>query len=688
MSSDRTAGSPPPGGPRADEASEQPTRIRSSEALAAALEQATAEPAPEEAAKPAPWDGIEERRAPPAEETVLELDDADEVVESHGGRRVSLSALVGLSPVGRYGKFDLLGRIAYGGMAEIFLARELQDGRAGRFVVVKRVLPHVANDRTFVDMFTDEARLVMQLSHPNICHVYSYGREEGAPFISMEWVNGMPLSRVQRRAKSRGGLSVPLALKIVAQVADALDHAHRAVDQSTGEPLGIVHRDVSPQNVMVSFDGVVKLLDFGIAKAASHSTRTEAGTIKGKFAYMAPEQCLGEPLDARADVFALGIVLLELLAGHHPFKKQTEFDTMRALVYEAAPAPSALAAGISPRLDAIVRQATAKRRDERFQSATEVGLALEQELARMGEVVTTARIGERMNELFREEIKAGPRLDTRIQVPPAKEGTSEAEVPQPVLPSNATEQVAAMPAMPPATPGDATEVSVARARSAPPRAGWLLAALLVIGALVAALAVALRPAPTPPAPEPPAAAPEPPPIEAVPVPAVTTGTLFLDSTPPGARVTLGDRGAVGTTPLELGLLDAGEWSVRLELEGHEPWDRTVVLGAGERVRLIGELTPSPRRPAAARERPVEEARDEAPAAPPGRLSLNTRPWSRVYLGGRLLGTTPLGDVEVPSGSARLRLVDRDGVEHSRTVSVPAGGHAREFFDLASEGGAP
>jgi serine/threonine-protein kinase len=637
-----------------------------------------------------------------AESVPIEFEDVDaeEVVESVGGRRVSLASLVHLLPVGRYGNFDLLGRIAYGGMAEIFLARELQEGRPGRFVVVKRVLPHVAGDKQFVDMFTDEARLVMQLSHPNICHVYSYGREEGAPYISMEWVNGMPLSRLLRRTRNTGGFPIPMTLKIVAQIADALDHAHRAVDQSSNEPLGIVHRDVSPQNIMVSFEGSVKLLDFGIAKAASHSTRTEAGTIKGKFAYMAPEQCLGEPLDARADVFALGVVLLEMLSsGVNPFKRQTEFDTMRALVYEEARPASLVNGMVTSELDAIVAKAIAKKREDRYQSAADLGLALERELGRMGEVVNTARIGDQMNDIFREEIKAGPRLDTRIQVPRKKdEATSDHDMQRASIPAGATEKISTLGEEEAIARLAAARAAAAPVAEAPQRSRWpwVFAVLLLFGALVGGVAIVLGPsllAAFMPPPAPIAVAPTviAPVIAAPVIPAApTTGTLFVDSAPGGASVSIGTRGAVGTTPMELALLDAGEWNVRLHLDGYEDWEDTVVLRAGERLRISGELTaisPGRTRPRGGRNPSGGgggSTETEAPAAAPGRLSLNTRPWSRVYLGSRLLGTTPLGDVEVGSGTVRLRLVDRDGVEHTRSVSVPSGGHAREFFDLSSE----
>ncbi len=626
----------------------------------------------------------------------IDLGDIEDVSVG-GGARVSLATLNKLAPVGQFGKYHLLGRLAYGGMAEIFLARELQPdaGRAnqlGRFCVVKRVLPHVATDRTFVDMFIDEARLVVQLSHPYICHVYAYGEEESAYFIAMEWINGMPLSKALRRAKDEGGLAIPLAMKIVAMIAEALDHAHRAVDQSTGEPLGIVHRDVSPQNIMVAFDGIVKLLDFGIAKAASHSTRTEAGVVKGKFAYMSPQQCLGEPIDARSDVFALGVVLYELIDGQNPFKKQTEFDTMRALVYDE---PASLAEShpeVTPELDSILKRSIAKKPEDRFQTASDMQLALERALGRMGEVVTTAHLGARMHELFANEIKAGPRLDTRIAVPEVKKGqsTSDSDLPKIPPPPNATEKFSTMS-------DDHARVALPPAQ-ATKRAIWpfVVALLVVLSALVGAVGlVVLRPAalglgsspiPLPIATPAPIAAPVAP---VVAPPVATTGALFMDSAPSGAVITLGVRGRVGVTPMELALLEPGEWNVRLHLDGYEDWEDTVVLSAGDRLHLMGEMLPiRAARHGSHEDRPRTPPAVDAPRPPAhaevGQLSINTRPWSRVYVGSRLLGTTPIGGVEVDSGSLRLRLVDRDGVEHTRTVSVPARGQAREFFDLSAD----
>ncbi|UJR84962.1 Hypothetical protein I5071_70410 [Sandaracinus amylolyticus] len=629
-------------------------------------------------------------QALPSEQVSLE--DIEPV--THSGR-ASLSRAPSLA---RFGRYDLLGRIAFGGMAEIFLAREVSEtGRAGRHVVLKRVLPHVAEDEHFVEMFVDEARLAMHLNHPNICHVYAFGEESGSYYIAMEWVDGMPLSKLIRRARERGGVPIPVALRITAMVAEALDYAHRASD-SQGEPLGIVHRDVSPQNVMVSYDGPVKLLDFGIAKAASHSTRTEAGVVKGKFAYMSPQQCLGEPIDARADVFALGLCLYEILTGRNPFKRQTEFDTMRAIVYEDAPPLAEAITSREPRLEiqreleSLIARAIAKKPEQRFQSAAEMQMAIEQVLARSGTVVLAAKVGELMHDLFASEIKAGPQLDRRLSMPPPRaavpSGENDAMSSLPP-PANATQRIEL------ATPHDDERPS----SIVPPRrrvlgmlmvaAGLLLFAVTggvgawvayTMGAQGAHSEVVI-----------PTVGAGPGEVHAAP----TTGAIYVDSTPSGARIELADRGEVGTTPMEIGLLPPGHYLVRLRAEGHDGWERAIDLRAGDRAQLVAVLSAiapvveedevEAEPPAAAEPRtPRTSRREREPAAPPGRVSINSRPWSKVYVGGRLLGTTPIGDVEVQSGSVRLRFVDRDGEEHVRSITVPPGGHAREFFDLRAQ----
>jgi serine/threonine-protein kinase len=339
----------------------------------------------------------------------IDFDD-ETMIESNVGAQMSEGAHP-LGPdfpaVDTYGKYEILGRLAVGGMAEVFLAREKASHGAGRHVAVKRILPQIADDDTFVEMFLDEARLAMRLNHPNICHIYDIGELEETYFIAMEWVNGIPFGKLIGRARDQGGMPITIAVKVMAHVADALNYAHQARD-GVGRPLNIVHRDVSPQNVMVRFDGVVKLLDFGIAKAATQTSQTEAGIVKGKFSYMSPEQCLGKPLDARSDIFAIGACLYEALTGKPAFRRASDLDTMRAIVHEPVPSARLARADVPPRLDAILRKALAKDPGQRFQTAGEMYVALERFLAEQGEFVHAMHIANAIETLMPNAAARGP----------------------------------------------------------------------------------------------------------------------------------------------------------------------------------------------------------------------------------------------------------------------------------------
>ncbi|MBN8610501.1 MAG: serine/threonine protein kinase, partial [Deltaproteobacteria bacterium] len=310
-----------------------------------------------------------------------------------------------------YGRYEILGRIAFGGMAEIFLGRENLSVGATRMLVIKRILPQVADDAAFVEMFLDEARLAIQLAHPNICHIYEFGEIEATYFIAMEWIHGAPLGKVIRRAREGKHIAPELVVKILVQVAEALDYAHNARD-STGSPLNIVHRDVTPHNIMVSYSGQVKLLDFGIAKASSASTKTEAGVVKGKFAYMSPQQCLGRDIDARSDVFALGICLYEALTGRSLYQRETDYETMKAVIEEPVPSIRSVRPELPMELDAIVQRALQKSVDERWQSAAQMQIALEDWLASTGRAVSAARVAQLMTDLFHDEVRRGPLVDS------------------------------------------------------------------------------------------------------------------------------------------------------------------------------------------------------------------------------------------------------------------------------------
>src|SRR5664279_2763166 len=274
------------------------------------------------------------------------------------------------------GRYQLLSRLAVGGMAEVFLARQGELSGFKTLVVVKKVLPHLAVKPDFIAMFLDEARIASMLDHPNIVRITEVGRAGDEYFLAMELVQGKPLSSIlQQSEKAKTPIPHPLAALIVANAAAGLHHAHQLTDAS-GHPLGLVHRDVSPQNIMVSFEGSVKVIDFGIARALGRLGDTVAGSLKGKMGYMAPEQARSENVDARADLFSLGVVLWECVAGRRLFLRENELATLRAVAYEPIPSVSKLVE-VDPALDAIVRRSVTRNIDERFQDAEEMRMALE-----------------------------------------------------------------------------------------------------------------------------------------------------------------------------------------------------------------------------------------------------------------------------------------------------------------------
>ena len=324
----------------------------------------------------------------------------------------AVASLASLEPIGKIGRYDVIGRLASGGMAEIFLGRESGAAGGARHLVLKRILPHAASDERMVEMFVHEARLCMNLKHPHICPIYEFGRDDDSFFLAMEWVRGVSLRELTDRVG--GPLPTPFAVKVFADVADALQHAHTCTDE-TGEPLSIVHRDVNPENIMIGFDGVVKLLDFGVAKAATgRKHQTEAGNLKGKFAYISPEQYQGEALDGRSDVFSLGVSLYETVTGESLYDRASEYETVAAIVLDPdIPSVRATNPDVPPELDVIVQMALAKNRDERYASADAMQMALTTFAAREGYHTRSADISATLRRLVPDLVDAEPNLDRR-----------------------------------------------------------------------------------------------------------------------------------------------------------------------------------------------------------------------------------------------------------------------------------
>ena len=329
---------------------------------------------------------------------------------------VPLLASEGLRSLGRY---QLLARLGSGGQADIYLAAALGTLGVDKLVVIKRARPGLEADDAQLGGFLDEARLALRLNHPNIVHTYEVGQEQGVHFLSMEYVEGLSLEALLRDPRARS-LPAAIWLRVIADALSGLQHAHGLRDYD-GTPLEIVHRDISPHNILVSYDGVTKLLDFGIAKASLTSSTTEPDVLKGKAAYMAPEQALGQP-ERRSDVFAMGVVLWELLAGRRLFDGDVRAILQR-LVHEPIPRLRTAVPEIDAELDDLVARALEKDPTARYQSANEMRQAIERYLRKTGQVVREPEVGEAISSAF-EEVRAG--RQAQIQRTMARRPTGDA----------------------------------------------------------------------------------------------------------------------------------------------------------------------------------------------------------------------------------------------------------------------
>jgi serine/threonine protein kinase len=317
-----------------------------------------------------------------------------------------------------FGKYELVSKLAAGGMAITYRAR--MKGAAGvtKPVVIKQILPHFADEPDFVEMFVSEARVAAGLTHGNIAQVFDFGEIDGQYFLAMEFVHGQTLSKLLRRAQKTGlpGLPMPLALFVATQMCDGLDYAHRHLAED-GQPMGLVHRDVSPDNVLISYEGQVKIIDFGIAKATSVvEARTSPGTLKGKYPYFSTEQAQGsQDLDARSDIFAVGVVLYEMLCGRRPYEGELAAVLPRILEGDYPP-PSSLNPAISPELEAVMSTAMALDREQRYPTAQAFSEALREQLYSGWPRFSPAMLSQLLGHLFAEELAAEGR---RVEVTPA-----------------------------------------------------------------------------------------------------------------------------------------------------------------------------------------------------------------------------------------------------------------------------
>jgi serine/threonine protein kinase len=321
------------------------------------------------------------------------------------------SELDDLAPLGiptgtMLGRFEVLRKLATGGMAEIYLAR--LRGHAGfeKLVVIKRISPEAAGNPKLIQMFLDEARLVATLQHPNIADVYEVGEYRGAPFFAMEHLHGRDVRSIRKAASERNqGVPLRMSLAIIHATATALDYAH-ARSGPDGRNLNLVHRDISPSNIVVSYEGAIKLIDFGVARVTGQTHTTQAGTVRGKCPYMSPEQCRGLSLDGRSDLFSLGSVLYELTVGRRPFVGLSDFEIMSQIVNADVQRPSTLTEGYPGDLERIVMKLLARDPVRRHQSAEELLHELEPFLDANHLWVPPKKLSRYMRSLFSEQVIA------------------------------------------------------------------------------------------------------------------------------------------------------------------------------------------------------------------------------------------------------------------------------------------
>ncbi|MBL9108085.1 MAG: serine/threonine protein kinase [Myxococcales bacterium] len=335
------------------------------------------------------------------------------------------------------GKYRLIAELGQGGMANVFLA--VTQGASGldfsKLVVLKKLREHLATDPDFVSMFMDEARLAARLNHPNVVQTYEVDRSDDELYLAMEYLDGQPLHRVLHRARDK--FTLPMHLLVLTDVLAGIHHAHELLDYD-GSPLNVVHRDVTPHNIFVTYDGQVKVVDFGIAKAEGRGSETKHGVIKGKVAYMSPEQARGEVVDRRADVFAVGVMLYEACVGERMWKGLTDSEIVRSIYRSKHPvSPRAKNPAVAPELDAIVQKALAGLPDARYASAAALQADLEAYIDDHLQRPSHRQLGKFVSELF-EDRRALSRQVIESQLADlkaAKSGTKVVAIPDENLPT-------------------------------------------------------------------------------------------------------------------------------------------------------------------------------------------------------------------------------------------------------------
>jgi serine/threonine protein kinase len=537
------------------------------------------------------------------------------------------------------GKYRLDGLLASGGMGEIYRASNLGPEGFNKTVVVKRILPHLARSHEFVQLFLNEARVAAVLSHPNIVQIYELGHAGEEYFLVMEYVKGATLAALRKRARANNQLLAPeVVAAVCSEVLRALDYAHNACDER-GSPLRIIHRDVSPDNVLVSSAGQVKVIDFGIVKATNAVSHTRTGATRGKLSYLAPELIRRMPADHRIDVYATGVMLYELLCGQRPFVGENEGILLHAILQDLVVPPHAHRPEVSRELSAIALKALARNPDDRYATAREMAKALDDALTAMGKTVRSPDLAELVRTLYSEE------------------ELSRAGTPVPDL---------GRVAISPEQPLDQTVVldDTKETPRSPRRKRLMLGAVAAAAVLsVAAVAFGLGRA-------------------GAPSSAGSPGRTEDGAATGAARPARGEASSppIATPPPQL---------VPPPVEPAA----SVLARADSSTDPVPLPTPPKAAPVLARNDGAVENAATTRAAPPrnrpthGRVVVRAKPWAEVFVAGRKIGMTPLEPFRLKAGNNIVVLKNSEiGIVKSFVVNVPAGGEVVLKADLLDRGG--
>jgi len=548
------------------------------------------------------------------------------------------------------GKYQLVSKLAQGGMAEVFLAKVAGPMGFEKTLVLKRILPHLAEDPQFVGMFLTEAKVAAQLNHPHIVQIFDFGQSEGSYYLAMEFIDGPDLRTLLARA-TQAGLSLPPAFcaKLISAACEALAFAHDFVEPDTGRHLELIHRDISPDNLLLSRQGALKVVDFGIAKATNQSHKTKTGLIKGKLAYMPVEQLQGQPLDRRADVYALGVVLYELLTGNYPFEATTDVGIMQAVLFEPRVPAASRRPDLPQALSGILDKALAKVREQRYPDCISFQADLERFILSTGQPMGARELAQWVERLCPKTVgpataggmektyvrkESSPGLEktyVREESSPGLEKTYVREEPEagvePTLLSPSKSRALAVPAGKAPGRGKTAHVEQTEILPQAPRTRGSLTGLgVAVGALVLLAAgggvLLFRGGP-------PTVEPQP-----VPTPVQAPQPLAVQSTDSRPAPPVEEKAPEVARPPP-------------QASPPEP------------------IAPEPTAVAPARHPPAQKQKTL--------LEFRIHPHAIVWLDDRPLGQTPLASVEVTPGSHTVRLVNHQlGKDLSRTIKVKAG----------------